>query len=512
MNSSATVASVTVTRDRIHVERLELADASIAAFVAEHEPGERPALVERALRIGLLTISNAGISMSADVVKQEFERLTERLEATQARATTTLEQLLRANFADGDGRLPRTLEAFLGDQGKLRRLTEELFDPNRREGAMGQLRDLLGRYFDGDGSRLAQLLDPTREGSPLHQFRNEMTGEFRSLSERIAALEAANRARAEERAHGTAKGTDFEDVLEERLAALAHGAGDYLERTGAEAGEALRSKKGDFVLTIDPSITRGTELRVVIEAKDRSMSRRAMTAELADARANRAASAALVVFSPQAAPTGIAPFALVGTDVYAVLDPEADDGAGLEAAMRLARALALLSLRESDGGVDVPAICEALDEIGQQLAAVQGMKAKLTSIGSAATEVKGALDLLRAGILRSVHAVEDQLRATDPARPPSAPERLSARAAAERVADGCSHRCIGPLCSEARRCHDRFECAVERGPWQRTEPSNRRPDRSGGRRRADDADARCGQLARCGAGGLPDRCFPERRR
>jgi len=406
-------SSVTVSGDRIGIEHLELVDPSLAAFVADQEPADRPQLVERALRIGLMTISNAGVSMSADVVKEEFARLAERLEQTHAKATSTLEGLLRTNFADGDGRLPRTLEAFLGDGGKLRRLTEELFDPNRREGAMGQLRDLLGTYFDGDGSHLARLLDPTREGSPLYQFRNEMSTEFRTLSERLAALEAANRARAEERARGTAKGTDFEDALEERLATWARGAGDALERTGAEEGAALRSKKGDFVLTVDPGRTRGADLRVVIEAKDRSMSRRAMTAELGDARENRAAAVAMVVFSPQGAPNGIAPFALVGSDVYAVFDPEADDDAGLEAAFRLARALALLTLRERAGQVDVPAITAALDEIGQQLAVVQGMKAKLSSIGNAATDVKSALDLLRAGVLRSVRAVEDQLRVAE---------------------------------------------------------------------------------------------------
>ena len=279
---------------------------------------------------------------------------------------------------------------------------------------MGQLHDLLGRYFDGDGSRLATLLDPTRDGSPLHQFRDEMTREFRTIAERISAIEVSARARAAERAKGTAKGTDFEDLVEERLARFARGAGDGLERTGAGAGDALASKKGDFVLTVDPSRTRGADLRVVIEAKDRSMSRRVMTAELSDARQNRAAAVAMVVFSPHAAPSGVAPFSLVGTDIYAVFDPDADDDTALEAAVRLARSLALITLREAAGQVDVPAVQEALDDIGQQLALVQGMKAKLTSVGTAARDISSALDVLRAGVLRSVRAVEDQLRIVEP--------------------------------------------------------------------------------------------------
>jgi hypothetical protein len=155
----------------------------------------------------------------------------------------------------------------------------------------------------------------------------------------------------------------------------------------------------------------------VIEAKDRSMSRRAMSAELAAARDNRSAAVAMVVFTPHAAPSGIAPFTLLGTDVYAVFDPDSDDDVALEAAVRLARSLALLSLRDAAGQVDVPAVEEALAEIGQQLAAVQGMKARLTSIGSAARDVSSALDLLRAGVLRSVRAVEEQLRVVEADEP-----------------------------------------------------------------------------------------------
>jgi hypothetical protein len=415
---------VTVTADRIVVEHLELVDQQLAAFVGEREPEEQAELVERATRIGLQTICSAGVSLTTDVVRAEFTRLSERLEQTNARAADAVEQQLRANFGDGDGRLPRTLEQFLGEDGKLRRLVGELFDPNRREGALGQLTAQLEKYFDGDASQLARLLDPTREGSPLHQFRNEVSGEFRSLQERLVALEAGEKARAEERAKGTAKGGDFEDALETRLAEMARHQGDLLERTGTDAGDALRSKKGDFVLGIDPSRTRGVDLRVVIEAKDRSVSLRRFGAELAEARENRRAAVALAVFTPQTAPSGVAPLALIGSDVYCVFDPEADDAVALEAAVRLARVLALASLRESSVQLDVPAVQDALAEIVRQVGEVQGMKSRLTSISNAANDVAGTLDRMRAGILRSVKDVEAQLEVVE--SPADAPGALSA--------------------------------------------------------------------------------------
>src|SRR5687767_2182460 len=335
-----TQARIMVSGDSIEVEHLALTDAALAAFVAETSEDERPQLVERALRIGLLTLCNAGVSMSADVVKAEFERLYERMEATQESAANTLATTLREHFGDGDGRLPKTLERFLGDDGQLRRLTHDLFDETKRDSAIGRLNELMGKYFDGDGSRLAQLLDPTRVGSPLHQFRGEVTDEFRRLSERITALEEAKRARAEERAKGTAKGGDFEDALEERLGTMARGLGDLVELCGTEGGDAMLSKKGDLVITIDPTRTRGSSLRIVVEAKDRSMPLNRMTNELAEARANRSAAVALAVFTPHTAPSSVSPFALFGQDVYATYDPETDDATALEAAYRTARILA----------------------------------------------------------------------------------------------------------------------------------------------------------------------------
>ena len=416
---------VTVTADRIVVEHLELVDQQLAAFVAEREPAEQAELMERAMRIGLQTICSAGVSLTTDVVRAEFARLSERLEQTNARAAEAVEQQLRANFGDGDGRLPRTLEQFLGEDGKLRRLVGELFDPNRREGAIGQLTAQLERYFDGDASQLARLLDPTREGSPLHQFRNEVSGEFRSLQERLVALEAGERARAEERANGTAKGIDFEDALEARLADMARNQGDLLERTGTDAGDSLRSKKGDFVLGIDPSRTRGVDLRVVIEAKDRSVSLRRFSAELAEARENRRAAVALAIFTPQSAPASVAPLALIGSDVFCVYDPEADaTPVALEAAVRLARILALARLRESSVQLDAAAVQEALAEIVRQVGEVQGAKSRLTSISNAATDVARTLDTMRACILRSVKEVETQLEVVE--SPTDAPGALTA--------------------------------------------------------------------------------------
>src|SRR5205809_38623 len=139
--------SIRVDRDRIVLERLVVHDPGLAAFVAERPEAERPGLLDRAIKIGLVALQ------------------------------------------------------------------------------------------DGDASRLAQLLDPTRLNSPMHQFRREITEGFEKLNDRLTAIEAAAAARATERSHSAAKGADFEELLEDLLGETARGAGDTLDRTSDEIGD-----------------------------------------------------------------------------------------------------------------------------------------------------------------------------------------------------------------------------------------------------------------------------------
>lgn len=401
---------ISVEGDRLTVDHLVIVDGQVAAFLGERVPEERPALLERALRIGVTALQDAGVSLDVDVVRREFEGLVRQAEVINERAATALDGVLRQNFADDDGRLPRTLERFLGDRGQLRAFVTELFDETRRDSAMGRMRAMLGSYFDGDASRLAQLLDPTRLGSPLHQFRTEVSDGFAKLNDRLTAIEAAGAARASERARSAAKGADFEAVIGDLLADVCRGTGDAVDRTGDEAGAVIRSKKGDFVLSLDAGLTRGADVRVVIECKDRAISGKEMRAELAEAKRNRGAQVGLVVFTPQHAPAGIAPFDVRLGDVYCVVDPTEPEPAVLDAAVRLARLHALATLAEREVEVDAAAIGAALTAIRAQLDAIRSLKMQLTSIGSMSREVGGGLDRLREGVLAAVQDVERALR------------------------------------------------------------------------------------------------------
>ncbi len=407
--------AVVLDGDRLCIQSLSVVDADAVAFVERTPEPDRPRLVADGVRVGLLAMRNVGATVSVDFVEREFEQLLARLNTANEEAGVALEKTLRDNFGDEGGRLPRVLEEFLGDRGKLRLFVAELFDENRRDSAMGRFRDLLGKYFDGDGAILASLLDPTRQGSPLFQFRGEVASGFKALGERLAALEAGATARADERNRGTAKGRDFEDLIEELLGQIARGAGDLLERTSTVDGAILRCKKGDFVLTLDPSRTGATPVRIVVECKNGRVQTRKLADEITEAKDNRQAVVALVVFEPEQAPSGIAPVQIVGDDVYCVVG-DAEDLAVLELAVRMARLLALLSLRDRSPRLDVALVLPAVQAIRDEVNALGTVKSTLTtmqrSVSDGATSINVQLERTRQRVLALVAQIEEAVSAT----------------------------------------------------------------------------------------------------
>jgi hypothetical protein len=397
---------VRIDGDNIAVTGLSLHDAELAAYVCEHPEADRPAVVERGLKVGLIALRNAGVTLNVDFVGREFERLLHRTNESQDRAAAALDAALRETFAAKDGTLPRTLERFLGDEGTLRRLVDDLFDEERRDSAIGRMRTLLAGYFDGDGATISRMLDPRRVDSPLHGFRTEMRDLLKDVSDRLVRLEAGREARAEERALGTAKGGDFEDQVEARLDVLLRGTGDLVEPTGTAVGNSVRGRKGDFLITLDPSWTHGVPVRVAVEAKSGRVGIAKLCRDLDETRRNRDAVMVVAVYRAGNAPTGCAPFTIHGEHIICEFDPEDPDDTALTAAVRLARVLALAAVRDRSDVVDAAAVRRDLDGIRAQLNAIAGMKAKLTSISTATGDVRNGLDTLRQGVLDRVVAIE----------------------------------------------------------------------------------------------------------
>lgn len=412
ISSANKPTQVEIVGDRIRISSLEVVDRALAGFLESRSPEDRAETVERAMRVGLMALQSASGSIDVDHVRRAFDKLLSDASESNKKATAEVEEILRKTFANEGGALPATLERFLGDKGELALFTKDLFDENRRDSALGKLNTILGAYFDGDASKLAHLLDPTREASPLSGFRAEIAKRFDDVLLKIVELDASQKAAKGERKKGTAKGADFESRVVAEYTELLRATNDEIEGTGGITGAVPDSKKGDAVITINGRDASASVLRIVVEVKDKSMTGPAIEKELAEARENRKAEIALMVFSDAAAPAGAAPFTISRHGVYCVVDPEAPDTAILEAGYRLARISALIRAKSEGSGADLSAVKDAIDALRSRLDSVKEIKKTLTAIDSTTEKARDELDALRSAIVTEIDRIEEQVRAS----------------------------------------------------------------------------------------------------
>ena len=403
---------VEIVGDRIRVASLELVDRALAGFLESRSAEERGETVERALRVGLMALQGAGSSIDVDHVRRAFDKLLTDAAESNKRAATEVEEILRKTFGSEGGVLPITLERFIGDKGQLAQFTKDLFDENRRDSALGKLNTILGTYFDGDASKLAYLLDPTREASPLSSFRAEIAKRFDDVLLRIVELDASQKAAKGERKKGTAKGADFESRVIAEYTELLRATDDAIEGTGGVTGALADSKKGDAVITLNAKEGSAQTLRIVVEVKDKPMTLPAIEKELAEAKENRKADIALMVFSEAAAPSGIAPFQINRYGVFCAVDPESPDLAVLEAGYRLAKISARILKRTEGSGADLSAVKDAIETMRSRLDAVKEIKKTLTAIDTTTEKARHELDALRVAVATEIDRIEEQVRAS----------------------------------------------------------------------------------------------------
>ena len=402
--------AIEVSPDRIKIKG-EIIDSSLAAYLSGTAPDERSGVFATIVRMGHVALASSRIEIDVDHVRREFDRFRGDMARQSELAAETLATTLRTFFSE-DGQVPVTLEQFLGDNGRMRRLVDELFDEGRRDSAIGRFQRILGEFFDGDRSVLANLLDPTRSGSPLNQFKTDMDSGFREVHERLAAMDAGRRGRAEERAASTGKGFDFEDFLESILKDQFEGSVALLERTSATVGIIPNCLKGDFIVTMHPGATR--ECRIVVEVKASWPGWPRLRREVEEAKRNRDAALAVVILSADAAPAGIDLLEVIGDDIYVVVDPADARPSTLEAAARLARILAGANTTdEVSPRIDIDVIKTMLGGVRLELDRIRALKRQLGSIGTVSTSVARQLDDLRASILSRLADAEAELATSD---------------------------------------------------------------------------------------------------
>jgi hypothetical protein len=424
-------AQVRTVGDRVVVDGLVVEDECAVRLVREREQrGDDPVRAIRdAVEIGARVLDREQTGANAEYVKAEFEKASQGVQQEFADKARTIaeyfERQFAAVFGEDEGQLAKELERRFGDgsaisvQNRVREAVAETLTKSRedlvRQFSAADDRNPLADFKSAAVREIQQAAgrsDATQRA--LLQKLGELQKELQALRDEKDKLEEVEA----ERERGTAKGRSFEESVFEAVDGIAAAQGDDAEAVG-DVREAT-GKVGDIVVALDAcnGPPRG---RIVVEAKDRRLSRPAALAELDKALAERSADfAVLVVPTEEEVPAKLEPLREYNGDKL-VVALDGDGGAlALELGYRLARARVLMKRSDADG-IDADALRVAVERALGALADERKVKQQLTGAKGNIERAYGLVESMAGRVRDHLCEIDTIVRPADadPATEPS---------------------------------------------------------------------------------------------
>lgn len=367
--TSVTVVDGCVVLDRFY----ETDDAVVDVVGLDLDPA---AAVHRCLQIGARATISTHTALDVGVVERAFSELNDSLAARLADALGHMDRIAPALVDDQHGAIPVLLR---GLQEEIATQLGALFDPRSKTSALSRLEEVFSQSSGTHGRALGALLDPDDPMSPLGRWKAEVLAAVRDSSaavvrqvQDLSTAVAVERARAEVFAITTAKGFSFEEVVHGALDRLSAHHGDLAEPVGRSLG-AAGQRTGDELVTVNPDDTGGARAAIVVEVKNRKLTRRNLLSELDRAMANRDAQAAVAVVAEiDQAPGGL-PLQLFANKAIVALDDHLLADRALELAYVWARSVARRAVDHRPDDMD-------MEEIHARLADACGVLGRASSV------------------------------------------------------------------------------------------------------------------------------------
>ena len=394
-----TAPDVKINRDTscVHIDNLRIVDPELCNSLVPLTEEERGDFIKRALCVGNVVLQNMDTTTRVDYVHGEFERM-QHIFKTE----------LTKTFSD-EGHLPRELDKFFGEDGILQRTLQE--------------------HFGEQGSTIYRILNPKDETTPLGNFRKQLLSEldidregtaFYKLSktmdegfEKILISMGALKATEEEREKSTAKGRDFQTYVYETIDSMARDFEDTVSFVANEEG--LLGKVGDVLVSLNPRDTGNTERKIVVEAKNASITmsgKNSILKELEKAKENRGAQYAIAAIHESEIPTACGCFRRYHSENILCSVPEDDYPLALEVAYKVARAELVLSTIRETATMDISQLKGKVIEILGHLETIKAIKRALSGAKGKIDDAKNDLENMEDSIREILSEIQGMVKAS----------------------------------------------------------------------------------------------------
>ena len=411
---------------------LEVHDPNVIKYLVSFDSSEREAKALEALRVGVIAIQSASPTLDTKVVEQKFQEVKASIDDCIDGFREHLKGQMEEYFKPSAGSVPRSMDMFFGESGKVTQLFNQYFaptdgkilrllvdqvgpqsqfakslDPENKLSVVARIEELVKVQLEKESEAILQEFSLDAEESALSRLQFRITQEIEGLKvsqnkffAEVKAGLGVKEAKAAEAEKGTEKGREFEVKLYKRIAEMGRLLEDSTNNVRAIVGSVPRSKKGDYVIALgDTSGAPGQ--KIVVEAKnEKDFKINDAIEELKGAKQNREAGCGILAFAKGCEPPEIGDFRLIGRDFFITVDEEALERGEpllfLEAAYKIARAtMVTISRLEEKQEIDFASIRREIESLSKLAEKISEISTKATTVMNSGELIKKAASELK---------------------------------------------------------------------------------------------------------------------
>ena len=380
-----------------------------AATDANRDPEDT---VRSMLVLGAQVMSLSSNAAGAETLEASIGHAKQAIqEATQALDDSVKKQL--SDVLAEDGQLARNMETVMSSfRGKIEEMTAGEDSPLRTamlkslDETQKKIREDVLAQISAQKSQIATLLDPLDPTSPLRSIVEKIETLGKNIDHLKEGL-SKEAAVAEIVEAGVFGGLDYEELAVKAVQSIASYAGDDCEPTRNVTGRIARSKMGDGV--VDLKVGAQVYSRIVLEAKNKALSKLDWEKEAQGSKQNRAAVGFIGLCKHLSdMPNASRILILDSRSIVVAFDPERDDLQLLALVYQLVK-LNTLSNAGSSDDIDLGEVNNSLEAALKALEKFDLITKNASAIRNAADSITKDANFVRSQISEELENAQNEL-------------------------------------------------------------------------------------------------------
>jgi hypothetical protein len=406
--------TVEILQNEVKIKDFRIRDVAVVAeFVAAREAGKSPeAFLESLLHLGAQVVSLGSSTTGVEKIEASIGQARSSIKDVAEAFETTIRKQV-SDLTSEDGTLLKGLDTIVENFRKdVDEMTSGEDSPLRSAmlktlaDTQVKIREDIANQVARQKSELAALLNPSDPTSPLKMLADKIDVLGTAVS-RVQESVAKDVAVAVVVEAGIVGGFDYEEIAMRAVQVIAANAGDDCESTGKVTGRVPRSKMGDGV--VDLKVGPIVYSRLVLEAKNKALSKAEWDKESEGSKSNRAASGFVGMCKHiEDMPNGSRILVLDSQSIVVAWNPDVDDLQLLALVYQLVKINTLSSTGQLDE-INIAEVNKNLEDAVKSLERFDAITKSASAIRNSSDTITKEANAMRAVIADRLQSAQSAI-------------------------------------------------------------------------------------------------------